>query len=776
MRNREISLPAAARVVAAGAAACLLAGCMLTASVPARADDPSDDAGIAQTVPEQGESDASSADGAPSSDDDLPAGDVPAAGGEASAEPVDPATEGAPESSESADEGGPDHADPSGPADPTGPVDPIGPIDPPAEVTVEDPTTDAASDPALDAVPSDAPASEAAAGQAADAAAADAPVQEDPGDEAEGTSFDLRDLGLLTPVRDQTYYGICWSFASMASLESSVLRSSGVPVELSPFQAAYFMVNGDDEQEFASGGNPYAYLDPYTALGAVDRLIASLAAGKGAAEVVPGVNDWGAYFDLSLREERTVRLTDSISLYADVPFWETPSVAEKVDLVKHLVETEGPVVVSLNADVSTVAYNPEHSCFYTAPDSQLYHNHVAAIVGWDDDYPRENFNETMRPERDGAWLIKNSWGTWMGEDGYFWVSCEDTCMAEYVLQGELARSDEEIHQFDETGWSNSMSLGGTGGYLANTFTSARPETLDRIMFCTTGRDAYWRAEVYLNPTDASDPRSGELVASQEGWSTWPGYHTVALDAPVALSAGDAFAVVLYVDNASYPYLIAVETFTPDPELAGMVPTSVGYDDAGNPEVSLVSSDGQTWENPAGYGRDLPILSNSYVTNVCLKALTVSREETPEGPDEPGGAEEPGEPTDPENPGGAEGPGEPENPGGPGEPTDPENPGGPTDPDNPGGTEGPEGPGDPDEPGESGTPADPDAPASEAGPSQGQGSATIPTTGDNAAASSARSAALLAAAGLGATALGLAAGLPAVSKNAGGRCRGRASDR
>lgn len=357
MRNREISLPAAARVVAAGAAACLLVGCMLTASVPARADDPSDDAGIAQTVPEQGESDASSADGVPSSDVDLPAGDVPAAGGEVPAGPVDPAAEGAPESSEPADEGEPDPADPSGPADPSDPVDPIDPIDPPGEVTVEDPTTDVASDPALDAAPSDAPASEAA-----DAAAADAPAQEEPGDEPEGTRFfDLRDLGLLTPVRDQTYYGICWSFASMASLESSVLRSSGVSVEPSPFQAAYFMVNGDDEQEFASGGNPYAYLDPYTALGAVDRLIASLAAGKGAAEVVPGVNDWGAYFDLSLREERTVRLTESISLYADVPFWETPSVAEKVDLVKHLVETEGPVVVSLNADVSTVAYNPEHS-------------------------------------------------------------------------------------------------------------------------------------------------------------------------------------------------------------------------------------------------------------------------------------------------------------------------------------------------------------------------------------------------------------------------------
>ena len=398
------------------------------------------------------------------------------------------------------------------------------------------------------------------------------------------------------------------------------------------------------------------------------------------------------------------------------------------------------MVVSLNADVSTVAYNPEHSCFYTAPDSQLYHNHVAAIVGWDDDYPRENFNEAMRPERDGAWLIKNSWGTWMGEDGYFWVSYEDTCMAEYVLQGERARSDEEIHQFDETGWSNSMSLGGTGGYLANTFTSARPETLDRIMFCTTGRDAYWRAEVYLNPTDASDPRSGELVASQEGWSTWPGYHTVALDAPVALSAGDAFAVVPRSTTRAAPTPSPWRRSRPIPSWRVWCRRAWATTTRATPRSASSPPTARRRRTRPPYGRDLPILSNSYVTNVCLKALTVSREETPEEP------EEPGEPENPDEPGGAEEPGEPENPDGPGEPTDPENPGEPTDPANPGGTEeGSEGPGDPDEPGESdtpagpGAPASPDTPASEPDPSQGQGSATIPTTGDDAAASSARSA-------------------------------------
>ena len=36
-------------------------------------------------------------------------------------------------------------------------------------------------------------------------------------------TFDLRDAGRLSPVRDQGRYGTCWAFASLASLESSLL-------------------------------------------------------------------------------------------------------------------------------------------------------------------------------------------------------------------------------------------------------------------------------------------------------------------------------------------------------------------------------------------------------------------------------------------------------------------------------------------------------------------------------------------------------------------------
>lgn len=37
-------------------------------------------------------------------------------------------------------------------------------------------------------------------------------------------------------------------------------------------------------------------------------------------------------------------------------------------------------------------------------------NHAVTIVGWDDNYPKENFAADNPPQGDGAWIIRNSWG------------------------------------------------------------------------------------------------------------------------------------------------------------------------------------------------------------------------------------------------------------------------------------------------------------------------------------------------------------------------------
>lgn len=67
---------------------------------------------------------------------------------------------------------------------------------------------------------------------------------------------------------------------------------------------------------------------------------------------------------------------------------------------------------------------------YYCGDTSAEVNNYVTIVGWDDSYPRNMFNN--RPNYSGAFLCKTTFGSDFGENGYIWISYEDKSFGQAV--------------------------------------------------------------------------------------------------------------------------------------------------------------------------------------------------------------------------------------------------------------------------------------------------------------------------------------------------------
>lgn len=416
------------------------------------------------------------------------------------------------------------------------------------------------------------------------------------------SSFDMRDEGTISSVKNQGGYGTCWTHSSASSAESDVIKSNP-SVNLSELHTAYYSYSGDEQIKIDTEN-----LDEHLDWGGSTAVVANLWSqwiGPVYESRLPYDNI--EFFDNpeaveSLKYESDYHLENAYMFDFDD---ERSNAGDINALVKQFIYNGNSVDVSFYHNYFE-SYNAEHNCV-NSNRKPRFSNHAVTIAGWDDNFPSSNF--TIQPEHDGAWLVKNSWGYDYGDDGYFWISYDDASLCQFAVYELGDRDNYSVNYHHDTFIPTqllSADYESSSSYMANVFTAETDMQIDAVSTYLQNADTDYEVIVYTNLQDESNPVSSEThSAVTSGSESLTGYRTIELDESVPVRAGEKFSVVVKLTCENNPYVIPVEAsmFIKDSETGEITDLSTfsTYEQikqyTGRNE-SFFSDDGQTWSDTA----------------------------------------------------------------------------------------------------------------------------------------------------------------------------------
>jgi len=420
--------------------------------------------------------------------------------------------------------------------------------------------------------------------------------------------LDLRDLGLVTSVKAQGKFGTCWAHAVISCIETNLIKNgyADLSIDLSELHLAYYMVNQSTDPIGGYAGDTVKTSN-YLTMGSNDNYsVAILSAWRGVA-LEKDVPYSMASPDLKLDPSTEYGLTKYIVTDAQyLNPYDRGAIKKALNggdsvAVSYYASDKTAMKTFTDGDVRTVSY--------CTVDENVIMNHDVTIIGYDDSFPKENFVYT--PKGDGAWLIKNSWGTndpRVGSDGCFWLSYYSTgLMTATVFSAVPADRYDQNYGYDGGGSMHHNISYGSSGSMANVFTAVSDSTIDAISFYTMENGTTYTARVYTNLADPKDPTSGKLMSFTGGKCDYFGFHTVDID-PAYVKAGETFSVVVSLNNDSHDVELAVDT---------SVNAIDPYFDGVWAEVRTTASEGQSFVS--GDGSSWTDIGTDGMSNVRVKA-------------------------------------------------------------------------------------------------------------------------------------------------------------
>ena len=405
--------------------------------------------------------------------------------------------------------------------------------------------------------------------------------------------YDLRDYGRITSIKNQGIPGPCWAFAALGAMESNYLTqglsTDGKMPDLSELHLAF-----------------YTYKDPKPERNFTSQI-------KSGTLALEGNSFKAAAFLMRLsgpvneRELKyTTQITDSqrksLSKKAPESFRRSMRLQNVNCLSDSEVDDSIKKMLIMNHGAITISFYSEPSKYHTKEKYYTYFNnshghetnHDVLIAGWDDNFSRDNFSP--KPNHNGAWLIKNSWGTMRGNnDGYFWLSYEQFTRGGTAFIVERNNTRLKHYGHDDLGFCSTLNY----SWGASVFCiEGKKELLREAAFFVPNNNTGYELYVYdLGFNSPSSPVKGRMISSIKGEIEFAGYHTIRLPEEFTMNQGNYFSVVLKLNRKN----IAVET-----KLKNYSENAIVHE-----KESYFSQDGLKWTD----GKNLN-------ANACIKAYTI----------------------------------------------------------------------------------------------------------------------------------------------------------
>lgn len=358
--------------------------------------------------------------------------------------------------------------------------------------------------------------------------------------------FDGRDFNWITPLKNQSLENDdCWAFATVASLEATLMKSTGKFYDLSPnyiqkLQLKYYRV-GDLRISltgfaYSGLGNALSWYGPLQ---------------------IDGPYDYRAMItdtDLSIPR---VHLQDAMFVYCDED--------NITEMIKRAVLRCGAVTVQIIDSKPSDAPNPADDYI----DIMEHGTHFISIIGWDDNHKNSD------GELDPSYITKDSLGmfSYMSyEDERTWGIDYFAIVPQCVAVSYIFENNISYHMNYQTDFTSLTGFDGNCTYYSNEFVSVKNDLIGAVGTYFNESGIKYSFDVYVN---------GAKVHTQTGVSEFAGFRTIVLNKYIPVKTGDKFKVVF--KSNSVPY----QAFSRQHYITGM---------------SLVSANGKSWSDMAALNK------------------------------------------------------------------------------------------------------------------------------------------------------------------------------